>query len=53
MDYFKDIPSSIDYSDLCRYDPQDYVEDTSTEFLDWMIESLTQQLEEEDNLTYG
>jgi len=44
---YDDIPLTGDYYELCSYDPEDYVEDTSTEFLDWLNETLTLQLEEE------
>ena len=44
---YEDIPLTGDYYDLLRYDPEDYVEDNSTEFLDWLNETLTSQLEEE------
>ena len=44
---YDDIPSTGDYYELCSYDPEDYVEDTSTDFLDWLNETLTHQLEEE------
>ena len=42
-----DIPSTVAYYELYRYDPEDYREDASTEFLDWLNETLTTQLEEE------
>ena len=44
---YNDVPLTGDYYNQCRYDPEDYVEDESTEFLDWLNETLISQLEEE------
>ena len=49
---YDDIPLTDNYYELCRYDPEDYTEDNSLEFLDWLNETLTTQLEEEGILPW-
>ena len=44
----EDCPATDDYAGWYKYDVEDYTEDDTTEFLDYVIDVLTQQLEDEE-----